>query len=62
MVYQSTFSTSVPFAGVGGAAFELSTDPDDATNATGKVTNGGNEWETAELILDTPISIVTGAT
>ena len=54
------FSTSVPFKGVGGAAFELSTDPDDATNATGKVTNGGQEWETAELILDTPISIVSG--
>jgi hypothetical protein len=54
------FSSSVPFKGVGGAAFELSTDPDDATNATGKVTNGGNEWETAELILDTPISIVSG--
>ena len=54
------FSSSVPFKGVGGAAFELSTDPDDATNATGKVTNGGQEWETAELILDTPISIVSG--
>jgi hypothetical protein len=56
------FSTSIPFAGVGGASFEFSTDPDDATNATGKVTNGGNDWETAELILDTPISIVKDAT
>ena len=56
------FSSSIPFAGVGGAAFEFSTDPDDATNATGKVTNGGNDWETAELILDTPISIVKDAT
>ena len=56
------FSTSIPFAGVGGAAFEFSTDPDDASNATGKVTNGGNDWETAELILDTPISIVKDAT
>jgi uncharacterized glyoxalase superfamily protein PhnB len=56
------FSTSIPFAGVGGAAFEFSTDPDDATNVTGKVTNGGNDWETAELILDTPISIVKDAT
>ena len=55
------FSTEVPFAGVGGASFEFSTDPDDATNATGKVTNGGNDWETAELILDTPISIVKDA-
>ncbi|MDB4113796.1 hypothetical protein N9534_02340, partial [Flavobacteriaceae bacterium] len=54
------FSTTIPFKGVGGAAFDFSTDPDDATNATGKVTNGGNEWETAELILDTPISIVSG--
>ena len=56
------FSTTIPFKGVGGAAFEFSTDPDDATNATGKVTNGGNDWETAELILDTPISIVKDAT
>jgi hypothetical protein len=56
------FSTSIPFKGVGGAGFEFSTDPDDATNATGKVTNGGNDWETAELILDTPISIVKDAT
>ena len=62
LVYQLTFSTTIPFKGVGGAAFDFSTDPDDATNATGKVTNGGNEWETAELILDSPISIVTGAT
>ena len=54
------FSTTIPFKGVGGAAFDFSTDPDDATNATGKVTNGGNEWETAELILDTPISIISG--
>ena len=53
------FTTAVPFAGVGGAAFETSTDPDDATNATGKLTNGGNDWETAELILDTPISITS---
>ncbi|MDC1316834.1 PKD domain-containing protein [Flavobacteriaceae bacterium] len=54
------FSTTIPFKGVGGAAFEFSTDPDDATNATGKVTNGGNDWETAELILDVPISITSG--
>jgi hypothetical protein len=56
------FSTSIPFKGVGGAGFEFSTDPDDATNATVKLTNGGNDWETAELILDTPISIVKDAT
>ena len=52
---------TIPFVGVGGASFEISTDPDDATNATGKVTNGGNEWETAELIVERPISIVSGA-
>jgi hypothetical protein len=56
------FDTEVPFKGVGGAGFEFSTDPDDSTNKTGKVTNGGNDWETAELILDTPISIVKDAT
>ena len=52
---------SLPFAGVGGASFEMSTDPDDATNNTGKLTNGGNDWETAELIVERPISIVSGA-
>ena len=51
----------IPFAGVGGASFEMSTDPDDATNNTGKLTNGGNDWETAELIVERPISIVSGA-
>ena len=39
----------------------MSTDPDDATNNTGKLTNGGNDWETAELIVERPISIVKGA-
>jgi len=52
---------TLPFAGVGGAAFEMSTDPDDASNNTGKLTNGGNDWETAELIVERPISIVSGA-
>ena len=52
---------TLPFQGVGGASFEMSTDPDDATNNTGKLTNGGNDWETAELIVERPISIVSGA-
>ena len=26
-----------------------------------KLTNGGNDWETAELIVERPISIVSGA-
>ena len=52
---------TLPFVGVGGASFEMSTDPDDATNATGKVTNSGAAWETAELIVERPISIVKGA-
>ena len=43
-------------------SFELSTDPDDSSNKTGKiVTSGGNDWETAELILDEPIKVVSGA-
>ena len=52
---------TLPFQGVGGASFEMSTDPDDATNNTGKLTNGGNDWETAELFVERPISIVKGA-
>ena len=55
------FDNEEPFKGVGGASFELSTDPDDSSNKTGKVTNGGNDWETAELILDEPIQVVSGA-
>ena len=51
----------LPFAGVGGASFEMSTDPDDASNNTGKLTNSGQDWETAELIVERPISIVSGA-
>jgi hypothetical protein len=54
------FDQEEKFAGVGGAAVELSTDPDDSSNVTAKVTNGGNDWETAEIILDVPISISSG--
>ena len=32
------FDNEEPFKGVGGASFELSTDPDDSSNKTGKVT------------------------
>ena len=44
------FDQEEKFAGVGGATVELSTTPDDATNNTAKVTNGGNDWETAEIV------------
>jgi len=54
------FDKEEPFSGVGGASFEISKDPDNSSNNTGKVTNGGNDWETAELILDNPIKIVQG--
>jgi hypothetical protein len=52
---------TIPFQGVGGAAFEMSVSPTDSSNPTGKLTNGGNDWETAELIVERPISIVSGA-
>ena len=54
------FDKEEPFKGVGGASFELSTDPEDSSNKTGKITNGGNDWETAELTLDEPIKVVSG--
>ena len=54
------FDKEEPFIGVSGASFEISKDPDNSSNNTGKVTNGGNDWETAELILDNPIKIVQG--
>ena len=54
------FNQEEKFAGVGGASVELSTDPDDSSNNTAKVTNGGNDWETAEIMLDVPISITSG--
>ena len=55
------FDKEEPFKGVGGASFELSKDPEDSSNNTGKVTNGGQDWETAELMLDEPIKVVSGA-
>jgi hypothetical protein len=54
------FDQEEKFAGVGGASVELSTDPDNSSNITAKVTNGGNDWETAEIMLDVPISITSG--
>ena len=54
------FNQEERFAGVGGASVELSTDPTDSSNNTAKVTNGGNDWETAEIMLDVPISITSG--
>ena len=54
------FNQEEKFAGVGGASVELSTDPDNSSNITAKVTNGGNDWETAEIMLDVPISITSG--
>jgi hypothetical protein len=50
-----------PFEGVGGAAYEISVSPTDSSNPTGKLTNGGNDWETLELSVERPISIVSGA-
>ena len=41
------FSQEEKFEGVGGAAFALGVDPTNSSNATGVVTNGGNDWETA---------------
>ena len=54
------FNQEEKFEGVGGAAFALGVDPTDSSNVTGVVTNGGNDWETAEISLDVPISIVKG--
>ena len=52
---------TTPFEGVGGAAYEISVSPTDSSNPTGKLTNGGNDWETLELSVERPISIVSGA-
>ena len=52
---------TIPFEGVGGAAYEISVSPTDSSNPTGKLTNGGNDWETLELSVERPISIVKGA-
>jgi len=52
---------TIPFEGVGGAAYEISVSPTDSSNPTGKLTNGGNDWETLELTVERPISIVKGA-
>ncbi|MCH1557816.1 MAG: hypothetical protein L7R87_01725, partial [Flavobacteriaceae bacterium] len=52
---------TTPFEGVGGAGYEISVSPTDSSNPTGKLTNGGNDWETLELSVERPISIVSGA-
>jgi len=42
----------------GGTAYELSKDPDNSSNNTGKVTNSGAQWENVQINLDQPIKIV----
>ena len=41
--------------------FELSTNPDDSSDNTGKLTTTEDWWDTAEISLDVPIQIATGA-
>jgi hypothetical protein len=56
------FSSKIPFNGVGGASTSLPfVDPTDSSNYVMQVINGGQDWETAELILDEPIKVVSGA-
>ena len=38
----------------------MSKDPTNSSNGVGKVVNGGNDWETAELMMTTPIQIRSG--
>jgi len=53
-----SFNKEEKFTGDGGASFELSKDPDDSSNNTGKVTNSGANWENVQIQLDQPIKIV----
>tara|TARA_A100001011_G_scaffold123029_2_gene129859 strand:+ start:47 stop:2653 length:2607 start_codon:yes stop_codon:yes gene_type:complete len=55
------FDNEEKFEGKGGFQFALSTDPDDSSNNTGKITTSTEWWDTAEITLDVPIEIVKGA-
>jgi hypothetical protein len=55
------FDNEEKFEGKGGFQFNLSTDPDDSSNNTGKITTSTEWWDTAEITLDVPIEIVKGA-
>ena len=55
------FDNEEKFEGKGGFTFALSTDPEDNTNNTGKITTSTEWWDTAEINLDVPLEIVSGA-
>ena len=55
------FDNEEKFEGKGGFTFALSTNPDDSSDNTGKITTSEAEWDTAEIGLDVPIQIATGA-
>ena len=55
------FDNEEKFEEKGGFKFELSTDPEDSSNNTGKITTSTEWWDTAEITLDVPIEIVKGA-
>lgn len=55
------FDNEEIFEGKGGFQFALSSDPDDSSNNTGKITTSTEWWDTAEITLDVPIEIVEGA-
>ena len=55
------FDNEEVFEEKGGFKYVLSTDPDDSSNKTGKITTSGEWWDTAEITLDTPIDLVSGS-
>ena len=55
------FDNEEMFEEKGGFKFELSKDPDDSSNNTGKITTSGEWWDTAEITMDVPIEIVSGS-
>ena len=55
------FDKEEKFEGKGGFTFALSTNPDDSSDNTGKITTSEAEWDTAEIGLDVPIQLAAGA-
>ena len=55
------FNKEEKFSGADGASFELSTDPNNSSNNTGKITNSGAQWEHVYINLDQAIKIVKGS-
>ncbi len=55
------FDKGEEFEAKGGFTFEITADPENSNNKVGKIVTSGEWWDTAEITLDEPIKIASGA-